>query len=323
MKWTPERSRDWVPIRFFDAEPEPLVEWCYMGDERFTQPFFDDTITRRMQLPFNTVFRHRTPISFLGEVVATGDLVKPTGFIFHMSRCGSTLIAQLLAALEKNIVISEAPAIDWVIGSGSNRVEEKRKEWLKWIVSAFGRRRFNAERHYFMKFDCWNTLDLDVITSVYPDVPFVFLYRDPVEVLVSQMTQPGSYFVPGSFGMRLAGLTFDESLRLTREEYCARILAGICNAGLKHSDHENSLLVNYNQLPEGVYDGIADHFGVSFSSDDLETMRAKASFNAKTPQFTFAPDADLKRREATDNLRRAAEEWLYPIYEQLEARRLK
>ena len=39
----------------------------------------------------------------------------PSGFIFHMSRCGSTLAARMLAASPRNIVLSEADPIDYVL----------------------------------------------------------------------------------------------------------------------------------------------------------------------------------------------------------------
>ena len=41
----------WVPIRLFWQGGEPLVEWCYLGRERFTHPFFDSTIQLALQSP--------------------------------------------------------------------------------------------------------------------------------------------------------------------------------------------------------------------------------------------------------------------------------
>ena len=38
--------------------------------------------------------------------------MRPSGFIFHMSRCGSTVISQMLAALAEHVVVSEAGPID-------------------------------------------------------------------------------------------------------------------------------------------------------------------------------------------------------------------
>ena len=56
----------WVPIRLFWQGTEPLVEWCYLGRERFTHPFFDSTIQLALQRPFNSLFRQHTTMAALG-----------------------------------------------------------------------------------------------------------------------------------------------------------------------------------------------------------------------------------------------------------------
>ena len=105
------RFDGWVPIRVYGAPGhpgQPFVDWCYLGTDAFIEPFFEDTIRRMLRRPFNLLFRHQTPIDALGEWHAAQPGLPPTGFIFHMSRCGSTLAARLLAALPRNVVISEA-----------------------------------------------------------------------------------------------------------------------------------------------------------------------------------------------------------------------
>jgi hypothetical protein len=44
-----------------------MVDWCYLGEKRFTEPFFDDTINRCLRHPFNALFRHQPPIRRLEE----------------------------------------------------------------------------------------------------------------------------------------------------------------------------------------------------------------------------------------------------------------
>ena len=46
-------SPDWMPIRFHHEHGEPLVEWCYTDQRRFTEPFFDTTVDQCLRLPFN------------------------------------------------------------------------------------------------------------------------------------------------------------------------------------------------------------------------------------------------------------------------------
>ena len=97
-----------------------MVDWGCLGKERFTDPLFEQTIDVCLRHPFNLLFRHQTPIELLGEVAATFPMVPPSGFIFHLSRCGSTLVSQMLAALPQNIVTAvliDADGSIW-IGTG-------------------------------------------------------------------------------------------------------------------------------------------------------------------------------------------------------------
>src|SRR5688572_22366488 len=95
----------WVPARFFWREGKPMVDWCYLGSQRFETGFFEQTIGKCMTRPFNLLFRQQTPIEVLEEWHEIRPGLKPTGLVFHMSRCGSTLVSQMLTAIPTNVVI--------------------------------------------------------------------------------------------------------------------------------------------------------------------------------------------------------------------------
>src|ERR1700733_3151262 len=165
---------DWMPIRIYWQGDQPTVDWCHMGKLRFTDPFFAGTIEEALRQPFNLLFRRQTPIESLYELERCEPGLPPTGFIFHMSRCGSTLAAQMLATLPQNIVISEASPIDAILNAGfrnSAVTDEQRISWLRALLSAFGRRREPREKNFFVKFDSWHTLDLALIQQAFPTVP--------------------------------------------------------------------------------------------------------------------------------------------------------
>jgi len=314
--------RDWVPVRANWNNLRPCVEWCYTGDQRFTDPFFEDTIRRRIRQPFNLLFRRETSIEFLRDVCEQSTVCAPTGFIFHMSRCGSTLVAQMLAALPSNIVISEAPPVDSIVSAEVSEIERGR--WLKWMIGALGRTRNANERNYFLKLDSWNILEFDLIRRTFPDVPCIFLYRNPVEVIASHMRQRGLQMVPGGpVTSILTDVNLTQALEMRAEEYSARILAKFCASALQHAVDENLILINYNQLPGAVTNEIAEHFGLSFNPKELDQMNEAATLDAKTPQLFFELDSERKRTEATDAARLAAAEWVDPIYERLENMRTR
>jgi hypothetical protein len=320
-----EQLAGWIPFRLYWDAGRPTVDWCYLGTRRFTEPFFEDTLAACLQLPFNLVFRRQTPVEVLAEWQALQPGLAPTGFIFHLSRCGSTLIAQMLAALRRNVVLSEAGPIHGVLRAplrAPGVAAEQRRAWLRGMVSALGQRRRGDEQHLFIKFDCWSTLDLPLIRQAFPEVPWVFVYRDPVEVLVSHQSKAAAQMVPGLVEPAwLLGMPAAAAAELPREEYVARVLARIGDTACQEYPKGAGLLVNYVELPGAVLTRIADHFGLPLAAEDREKMRHAARFDAKNPHFEFKEDCEEKHRAATELVRQMAHTWVGPVYERLEAAR--
>ena len=107
----------WLPIRLWQEAGQWWVDWCWFGDARLSQPFFGDAVEDALRLPFNQAFRRRTPLGALSQWQRQSPGLEPSAFIFHASRCGSTLISQMLAQLDDHIVISEPPPLDTLLRS--------------------------------------------------------------------------------------------------------------------------------------------------------------------------------------------------------------
>ena len=301
-------------------ERRPFVDWCWIGAQRFNEPFFDHTIDAALRLPFRTLFRPQTSLQMLEERYAISPGLEPQGFIFHMSRCGSTLVSQMLKALSNTLVISEAGPIDSILRLkfvDSSATDGDRVDWLRWIVGALGQRHSGTEERFFIKFDSWTAIELPLIHRAFPSVPWIFLFRDPIEVLVSQLGHRGAHMVPGAIQPELFGMTDDAVYQMRPEEYCAKVLGYVCNAALIHHRDCPGMFINFRELPEAVADSIAPFFGLELSDDDMEALRRVAVKNAKNPDFEFEDDSQAKRNNATDEMRAAVARWLVPVYDQL------
>jgi hypothetical protein len=310
-----------IALRWSDARPR--VDWCYRGVARFREPFFDQTIGKCLADPFNRLFRYQTPLDALEEYAAAHPGISPTGLIFHMSRCGSTLVAQMLAALPQTIVLSEADPIDAVLRSHLQHpaaTDDQRILWLRWMVSALGQP-WHGETAYVIKFDSWNIIDLPLIQRAFPGVPCVFVYRDPIEVLVSHQRQRGRHMVPGLLEPELFDLDAASAQQMRLEEYGGHVLAHICRTGVRYARTGACRPINYQQLPDAVCEQLLDLFRIPYTLDDLARMRHVTQFHAKNPSFYFANDSAAKHHEATDLTRELAHQRLAPLYEQLEALR--
>jgi len=312
----------WLPVRTGWHEQELWVEWAYVGPEPFREPFFEHSVVRWRAKPFNRLFRYATPFDALAEAQRQRPHLAPTGFIFHMSRCGSTLVSQMLAASPHHIVISEAEPIDAVVRArraSPGLAEEKQVAMLRTMVGALGQVRSSEQQHLFVKLDSWHTLALPLFRRAFPDTPWIFIYREPVEILVSHSRKRGMHMVPG-----LLGDVFDEAppeAEASLDAYCGHVLSLIGESALQNHARGASLLMNYTDLPEAIWTDVLPHFDISCSAAGRAAMARVGQYDAKNPSRPFAGDSVAKREAATPAIVSAASQ-LSALHARLEALRL-
>ncbi|MEA2998249.1 MAG: hypothetical protein QOK17_82 [Sphingomonadales bacterium] len=307
---------DWLPVALLPlGDGDALVDWaCFAGAE-LTDPFFAISAMRATARPLNRLLPYATRLSALLD--EPGPVREPDGLVFHQSRCGSTLVARMLGAMTRSTSVSEPPPLDTVLqlGLAAGWSAERRAAALRAVVGAYGRRAERRGGPFFVKLDSWHTLALPLFRAALPAVPWVFLYRDPVEILVSQMRQRGAQTVPQLMPPAFYGL--EAGPGAPAENYCARVLGRIAAAALERI--EGGLAVNYSELPAAVAGRILPHFGVRPEPADADALAAAAERDAKDPHRTFQDDGEEKRAAASDTLKAAAAAHLAPVYEALEA----
>lgn len=314
----------WFPARltWSEAGGEAELDWVQFNGPRFEEAFLEETIQACMQRPFNLLFRRRTGLEALERWAEASPGIAPTGFVFHVSRCGSTLLAHLLRQIPDALVLSEPGPVDALIraNAAAPRIGRARRVYLlRAMVSALGQRRSSGQGRLFIKFDAWNLLHLDLIREAFPETPWVLLYRDPLEVLVSAVAQRGVHTQPHMMPPGLFGLEA-EAGQAPAEQYCARVLAALYRAGLEGHDPARSILLNYAELPEAASARVLPHFGVEPDPETLSHLRGTAGFNPKQGTI-FVPDVDRKQFGASEAARAADTQWMRRLYDELEERR--
>ncbi len=319
---TSSPPRGWLPAGIFWRDDQAWVDWVYFGAQRLREPFFEESLRRALHRPFNMVFQLASPLEAWLEALEAPGSLTPRGLIFHMSRCGSTLTAQMLAACDSTIVLSEAAPIDAIVRLNPWRHApgQAQSDLLNRMAMAFGQVRSGDETRYLIKLDSWHTLALPLFRQAFPGVPWVFLYREPEEVMVSQMWRRGMQMAPELVAPSLFGL---EPPDAPTEDYWAQILGAVCEAALHHYREGQGLLVNYNELPEAVFTKILPHFGVACSEKDRQIMAETARFDAKAPDTAFLSDGEAKRVAVTGPIRLACQRHLNDVYRRLENARFK
>ena len=307
----------WLPAEVSLIEGRATVTWLRFGGRRLSEPFYDDSLVRQRFLPFNRLFALRTALSELEAWAAALPALEPAGLILHMSRCGSTLSAQMLAASPANVVVSEAAPIN-AVTRRADLDDHAKAALLRAMVAALGQAR-NGERRLFVKLDCWHSRDLPLFRRAFPNTPWVFLYRDPIEVMVSQTRRRGIQMVPSLVPPSTFGIDLPDGV--PNDDYCARVLAAVCEGAARHYPDGGGLLVNYPQLPEALFTEILPRFGVVVPEAEAALMRAATVRDAKAPEQAFAPDVQDKQQAATPALREICQRRLADVYDRLEALR--
>lgn len=312
----------WLPTGIVWRDSVPRVEWTLLGSQRLIDPFFQSTVLRQMSHPFHQLFRRD---SSMDEMIAWTDEhpgAPLRGLIFHMSRCGSTLMSQQLAASERHVVASEPAPFENLVRAHPRLKDLAREVQIRWIramVSAIGQARAGEAASY-LKTDCWLIHQFDLIRAAFPEVPWVFLYRDPLEVMASHKRSPASWTVPELLQPQALKLQMGDWDPTQTDVYLARALALICEGGLAAAQNdEHGMLVNYSELPDIMYERMLCHFGLP--RDAIPAMQGRSLQSAKSPTSAFSRDEKSQEDEVTDRLRVIVANHLETIYRQLEAAR--
>lgn len=312
--------RGWIPYKLQHNTDEVECHWLDTFNTPYLEPFFDETITRLKGIPrparyFNSVSRLSMLETWSGGIV---DHVEPTAFIFHISRCGSTLISQLLGTDDQNIVLPEVPFFDDILRLPFKMPcmgEAEVQELLQAAIRFYGQKRKGSGQQLFIKTDSWHIFFHGQLRKLYPHTPFILLYRTPGEVFNSHVKQRGIHTVPGLIEPQIFGFNANEVVGMDLNVYLARVLESYFNMYLNVAAQDDlTLLVNYSEGIMPVMDRIASFTKRPFRSGHYEKMIQRAGFHSKHPGQIFS-----ETRAADDNpLLKTA----FDLYCQTEEKRL-
>ncbi|HXQ73421.1 MAG TPA: hypothetical protein VN844_23175 [Pyrinomonadaceae bacterium] len=323
--------RGWMPVDAVVENGRPGLAWMDMTDVSFAEPFFQQTVDKlKAEHPDRRELF--TEFDTLIQLEKQVDSVSPSGFIFHSSRCGSTLLANACRAIEGAIVLSEPPAVDKLIVRFITDVDQRVKEtlysiFLRAVVSALGQKRRGDERHLFVKFGCCSVSQIERIRRIWPNVPWVFLYRDPVETIVSNMQNLPAWLQDEDHRVlaSLIGTSPDEVACMTKEELCARAVNSFFRTAMTahRVANDRALLLNYNQLTLAEIANVLEFFGVKPAAAEMDNMaRLTQKYSKASGERAFVADAEAKQLAATDLIREMAAAWATSSYQLLEQKRL-
>lgn len=278
----------WLPRRYHVRTQR--LQWC-LPEGPATEPFHDEYISRCCQsIVLNQLLIPKTPVQSLTACHGREPKAQPAGFIFHLSRCGSTLLSGCLSELEDAAVFSESPVLTEVLLDPALSPQEKRQH-IECLINV--QARLFPGRRVVVKWNAWDIFQWNLLRSLYPHVPVVALVRDPVEILASHHAQAGRH-MSGDPSLAAVAPVLTTSGGSGVLEHRVRVLEGLMHGMLPLQLSSGATLFDYSQLRRETVEEIARIFHLRCDAAGQRRMAQRMQHNAKLPGTRFQPDGAAK-----------------------------
>jgi hypothetical protein len=282
--------KGWVPYRIRQLEEDLGCEWLFTGEIKFDRPFFDETISQCKSLPENSKLKRSiSNLAMLDEWAKEIACISPTAIIFHISRCGSTLLSQLLATNPANIVLSEVPIFDEILQMGYRSGEIKKVfSPFKAAVRFYGVKKSSINQHLFIKTDSWHIHFYKELREMFANIPFLFIYRRPDEVIRSHQKQRGMHAVPRVIDPSIFGINLNSIDPANHDAYLGKALCTYYAAILEILKKDTQAFAfDYKEGMLNVLQKMVAKCGIRLSGSQLQQMKARSTRHSKFPGQVF------------------------------------
>lgn len=297
------------------------AQWLKTSGSTFRDPFFALTAKRVLAKEQERALC-TTSLDVLPHLRPGKKHLYPSGFIFHVGRCGSTLLSNMLASIDEHFILSEPnlPIAAVLRHPGRYAPSQLRDLTRAAILTLATAAPPGAERFFIKFFHCY-TMSLPLIREAVPNVPEVFVYRDPVEVIVSMMASPTQPWLWNEF---MTGLPLSAAGERPLAELAARAVGRLLKSMCERVA-DNTMLVNYSDISVSSAAALLDHFGAACDSRAMTRMLSVMSIDAKDPtrSRSFTPDSEQKQKRASALVRDCAAHYASDSYNDLERLRSK
>ena len=297
--------KGWLPVKIIPGEEELLCQWMFTGDKSFIEPFFSDTLLRCKQLPEN---KHRfniaSSIQMLKEWMQPENILPPAVFIFHVSRCGSTTLTQLLNLDPANRSLSEVPFLDELLRwLHSPPLLEKKdaEEYFRAALAWYCLPNRETTTRLYIKTDSWHLHFYPLLRAWFPETPFLIITRTPEEVLQSHHRQRGIQSVPGILDPAIFG--FDkEELSFDLDGHMDKVLATYYKRIIDIIKTDRQVtVVDYREGMETILKKTMQLANAAGPPGYEAAVRGRLQFDGKNPRMFFDPQPDRKSITASEH----------------------
>ena len=304
---------DWLPAR---AALHPTGLYLALREIRpaeLQDPFMQETIAR--------IPARESVVQVAREDVGKGAAgTSPAGIVFHVARCGSTLVSQLLKQHVGVVVYAEPLPVNEILLPPHKWPRAELVAALRSLGAAFAR---HARKPWVWKLTSWNTLFCDLVCRGLPGDAL-----GPVPA----RTRRGVGFAPGKtggldLGGRPAGRAFREGDRPRGRVALARgVRRAPLRRVLRRGGPPRSRTRRARRLRIAAGRRLGERSrrisGWPSTGPPARACRRPRGMNSKAPigrPEKFAGDAADKQAAASEDLRRAIDAYARPALGRLKA----
>lgn len=314
----------WIPGRMGQEDNgSPYLELAHIEDKKLMGAFI------RFDLERSNIKTHLPLDILLQEDKFSRQSIMPAGFIFHLSRCGSTLLSEMFRTLPRVKVVAEPMVIGQLFqilrgDEGSHVVA------LQNLIGMYQQSLCKDGERLIFKFSSWNAMAVKIFQMAFPTTPCIFLYRDPFEIMISMLGKPPAWLSrdlinrvlaenkknihrnlsKDMFSKMLFSVYYSDDISNT--ELFSRALGEICKSILNAP--QSLLLMDYRSLPDAMPDKIAPFFDVSIEGAEFDRVMKTTQTDIKSygRKNEFLPDFEIKQKAITAEIRQAVERNVLP-----------
>jgi hypothetical protein len=292
-----EYRHGWVPVQFIIKSGEISFRWMDFSSVDIAEPFFRQTVKKMVTLG------NKTETSTVQDLIRIGSSlapIRPACLIFHVSRCGSTLLTNALRGSRNCVALSEPKIITDLFHfcpELPSPVQELKDSILQSVMNLYAAYQ-GTQQNIVIKLASWNLLNLHAFQRVWPETPCILLIRDPREVIISNL-KPGGWLAFRSdptCASRLLERGEMEVAQMSDIEFCACVIQRLMNGALAGIDSK-WMVIDYNAFDADLMPAILEFIGFNKLTVDWNAVQSAFRVYSKDENgiAVFEDDRAAKR----------------------------
>ena len=271
----------------FKMLTENDIRWLNTKSISFKRFMFRDVIVAARKADTSHTI---TKTDLLGIIEAASGLeqITPAGLIFHIGRCGSTLLSNALCAVNGTVVLAEPSPIstlyrhhltadDGSLLSDPNYIANLLRSFVNILGAAT-----QPENGLYLKFTSWNTLLINHIRTIWPTTPIAFAFREPTGVIDSMLAKKVGwmkFYNNPQIVSALLNMEVSEATDMPFMDFYIKMLTKLYKTGMHLTDDD--LLLNYGNNKMDNIEKLLIHFKLTPTTLDTQQIHETSRYHSK------------------------------------------